>query len=1236
MKAKKKIKSANLFPVVGIGASAGGLAAFKKLLKAIPPQSGMAYVLVQHLAPNHESQLPGLLQKVTVVPVLEITDDIKVEPDHIYILPSNKMLVANDGVLQLSPRATQKNQLNLPIDLFFESLAEIHQNHAIGVVLSGTGSDGTNGLRAIKAHGGLTFAQDMASATNDGMPKSAVKAGVVDFILAPEDIPQKLLDITRMLRSEPGNLPAPPRAEKAIVDKILAQLRMHKGTDFTYYKHTTIRRRILRRMAINDLKEPAGYLAYLQDNPSEQDALFQDLLIPVTAFFRDPPVFDTLCETVFPLMLENKAPDEPIRIWVAGCSTGQEAYSMAMCFCELLGEGFGRIQLFASDLSEPAIVKARAGIYAKSEIEGISGERLRAFFSVKNGNYQINKAVRDMCVFATHNFLKDPPFGKMDFISCRNVLIYMEPYLQKKVFTTFHYALNPKGYLLLGKSEDIGQVPDLFTPAMRKGKLFIRKDGPGRFSHLVGQQSDLHPNPVHPKQDSRSVDFQKTADDLILSQYTPAGVVVNEAMDIVYFRGTTAPYLEQATGKPTHNLLRLARPGLAFELRSVLHKVRKEQAPVKKENIPLLINGHTQTITIEAVELPDTAEPYYLILFYETKTSPVADQTKTKSRNKRDDKDLRIAQLERELIQAREDMHAITRDQEAVNEALQSANEELLSSSEELQSLNEELETGKEELQSTNEELTVINQEIRGLNEQVTAARDYAENIVDTIQESLLVLDEHLHVKTANRAYYTLFQTTEADTEGKPLYELGRRDWNIPVLNELLEKVLSEKETIDNLELTQTFYNIGEQIIRLNARQIRQENSEKLLLLAIENITEQKRAEEARLQIQKRYQFITNTIPQKVWATDEEGNLDFFNDVWMNYTGLTVDELKEWGWKKIIHPNDWAEYRNQWQHSLDTGTQFELEHRLLNKEGEYRWHLSRGLAYKGTNGKRSMLWVGTHTEIQVQKEQKEALEQAVAGRTLDLKEANQALAEKNQALLAANKELEAFSYVASHDLQEPLRKIQALANRILEKEHGQLTDNGKDYFERIQKSAARMQQLIKDLLAFSRLSTSGRTFEHTNLNELIDDIRTDFQDTIEEQHAIIDASELGFARVNRFQFRQLLSNLIGNSLKFSNPAVSPHIQIRSRIVDGHTLANEKLPAEQNYCHITIIDNGIGFDEEYSEKIFDLFQRLHPGKDYAGTGIGLPIVKKIIDNHNGIISATSGPNKGAQFDMFIPA
>lgn len=443
---KPLIKSTIQFPVVGIGASAGGMEAMRTFIKAIPECSGMAYIFVQHLSSSHESILPELLQKATAIPVHEISDNIRIEPDHIYTIPSNKLLIANDGVLQLSPRPST-DQRSMPINIFFSSLAEVHEAHAIGVVLSGTGTDGTQGLKAIRGAGGITFAQDEASAAFEGMPNSAVGAGTVDFILSPAEIPKKIAAIKNQVILSDEELQQRTPKDEDVYKQILSLLRVRRGNDFTYYKRPTLHRRILRRMAISKTDNLPAYLTYLRENQGEQDILYQDFLILVTSFFRDPAIFHTLCDSVFPAIENSKASNEPIRIWVAGCSTGQEAYSLAICLKEYLGDAahqgdapVPKVQIFATDISEPAIAKARSGVYTCAEIEGLTPDRVEKFFTKIDGSYQLTKSIRDLCVFAVHNFLKDPPFGKVDLVSCRNVLIYLEPYLQKKALTAFHYA----------------------------------------------------------------------------------------------------------------------------------------------------------------------------------------------------------------------------------------------------------------------------------------------------------------------------------------------------------------------------------------------------------------------------------------------------------------------------------------------------------------------------------------------------------------------------------------------------------------------------------------------------------------------------------------------------------------------------------------------------------------------------------------------------------------------------
>ena len=849
--------SENKFPVVGVGASAGGLSAFKQFVGGIPENSGMAYVLVQHLDPSHESLLSEILQKWTKVPVLEITNDIQVKPDHIYIIPSNKMLLASDGVLMLSKRpAPEKNKKNLPIDLFFKSLAIIHESHSLGVVLSGTGSDGTQGLTDIKSKGGITFAQDKASAEWPQMPSSAVNAGVVDFILPPSAITNKILELIKNKNFKTQRQSPVTSEFEETFPHILSLIRIRRHMDFTYYKQNTIQRRIRRRMIINKFTSAKSYLKFLGENPPEIDVLYQDLIIPVTSFFRDPLVFENLKQILSPILTLKNEKNEPIRVWIAGCSTGEEVYSLAICIHEQLRElrpqtskkvknlnGFNsKVQIFASDISEPAISFARKGKYKERDVENISPERLQEYFNKKDGSYQINNEIRESCVFAIHDFLKDPPFGNMDLISCRNVLIYFQPYLQKNALTTFHYSLKPDGCLLLGKSESVGSVPGYFTATDKKGKLFKKNNISESFMVPTGSKSYARQHEVQGNEriPVKRTDFEGTADEILLKKYTSASIVVDEAMNILLFRGCTSNYLEQQSGAPSHNLMKMAKPGLAFELRKILHKVKKNGKLVKKELIYTEQSGTRKSITVEAFVLPKLVDPHYLIVFQPLPSIP-EKLSIGKGSGKKDEKDLRIRELEDELAQSREDMLSISQEQESVNEELQSANEEFMSGSEELQSLNEELETSKEELQSTNEELTVTNQELSTLNFELTEERNFARAIINTAREPLIVLNNKFEVITSNNAFHKAFCEKSDLTEGKRLYELNHNQWDIPEVRKLLESILPESKRVENFEIVHNFQTIGDRSLILNAMEIGDGiKNNNLILLSIEDITQRK------------------------------------------------------------------------------------------------------------------------------------------------------------------------------------------------------------------------------------------------------------------------------------------------------------------------------------------------------------------------------------------------------------
>ena len=1640
------------FPIVGIGASAGGLDAFKRLLAAIPDSSGMAYVLVQHLDPSHESILPEILQRATKIPVHEITEDIHLAPDHIYIIPANKILTSTDGVLQLTSR--DKKIINFSIDIFFTSLANAHKEFAVGVVLSGAGSDGTLGLKAIKENGGISIAQDPKSAAYDSMPLSAVNAGVVDFILTPEKIPALLLQINTTYKTNHFYKADEklPKAEEDAFKQILLLLRQRSGVDFTYYKQPTFHRRIARRIAIVKKKNQADYLNFLRTDKAEQDALFQDVLIPVTSFFRNPETFQTLTETVFPILFKNKKADEPIRVWVAGCSTGEEAFSIAICLHEFLGENLSntKIQIFASDISEKAIKKARTAIYTKADAENLSATQLKNYFRKNNDDYEVNKVVRDMCVFAPHNFLKDPPFAKMDLILCRNVLIYMDASLQKKAFTTFHYALKENGFLLLGKSETTAASSDLFAQISKRDKIYSCKPLPGKFTHIATELAhqtgrrmegaSITKNYANGWAKTTQTDFRKSAEAIMISK-SPASVIVNEAMDIVEIHGDISPFLQAPQGKPTHNVIKMAREGLAFELRNATHKATKEHATAGKENIPVKINSKQSLVNIEIIPLTDTVEPHYLIRF-EKKDHVSNPFLNEKSAGKRGadssaSERARVKSLENELSQTLEDMRSITEDMEATNEELQSTNEELQSSNEEMQSLNEELETSKEELQSTNEELIIVNQELLDKQEQLNISHFYSEAIVTTMREPLVVLDRNLRVKTANAAFYKKFNVEEKETEDKLFYEIQNYQFDDSLLRSLLEKILPQKKRIEDFEIKLRLPDKGERIILINAQQIVNEKKvEQLILLAMEDITDRVRSEKivreneahskkerkllhdfftqapAALAILKGpeyifefanpayMKFVSNrnligktllqALPEvagqgfielldNVYKTGEtftgkempvkldkgnkkfeqfyvnftyqafandkgetdgilifaydvteqviarkqiEANALLIHNIYMNapasictfkgaehiyelvnpaYQKLfdkrdlmgkslleALPELKGQGVDKILDnvyntgevftsteipvmlaradnvapeqryfnttmqpiyneenkiigvvnfgydvteqimsrkqieasekrfsnilsqslmaiaifkgpemivysanepmlnilgkgsaiinqplleavpelkdqvflklltdvytngvafeefetkailvrngiPEDayfnfvYQPYRELddtitgitvlatevtdhviakkqieesereqnklarqlklatdsakvgiWSFDIDSlKLQWSNIHKKLWGYDEHRndltyedWHKAilsedRELVFRKIEESKvnhqvydveyrinhaidgAIIWIkstghyqydefsvahtltGISIDITEQKNFTEELEIKVQERTAALQILNEEL---NQ----TNRQLDQFAHVASHDLQEPLRKIITFSMRLQDVHKEELNTEVKSYLNKIENASTRMSTLISDLLNYSRLLQHEKVFVQTDLKETLKNILSDFELLILEKKAQIKFDELVTIDSIPLQMNQLFYNLIGNALKFSKKDVPPVITITSRMLSENEI--QKYPALNPliaYVEIIFKDNGIGFEQQYAKQIFTIFQRLHSKEAFIGTGIGLALVKKIVENHHGEVFTESQKNKGAEFHVILP-
>jgi two-component system, chemotaxis family, CheB/CheR fusion protein len=790
------------FPIVGVGASAGGFEAFGEMLHALPTDTGMAFVLIQHLDPTHESMLAPLLARKSALPVNQVVDGMAVEPNHVYVIPPNTRMGIQDGLLKLSKRAAT-GEKNMPIDYFFQSLAASCKDAAIGVILSGTATDGTFGLKAIKEEGGICFAQDEESAKYPGMPASAIAAGCVDFALPPRKIAAEL---TRIARHQPSRLlasglgaafsPALPAGNDGHIRKLFLLLRNATGADFTYYKSSTIHRRIARRMLLKKIGTLREYVELLRRDGAELDALYQDILIHVTSFFREPETFQILETQIVPKLIDGKTERDALRVWVPGCSTGEEAYSIAIVLAEYFGDRLGKVpvQIFATDLSEGSIEQARAGVYTGATLAEVGPERLARFFVNANGSFQVTQAIRDLCTFARQDLTQDPPFSRIDLISCRNVLIYLEPVLQKRILGAFHYALRDKGFLLLGKSETLNAYPDLFTLADKGGKFFRKKASVNnlQFTASASQGRAGHPGkPIKPA--TPLTDLQKEADRLVWSRYAHSGVIVDENLQILHFRGDTSPYLAPASGAASLHLLKMIKGDLLVDLRAAFHKSKKENTSVKREGIRVTSGGRAHEVSIEVVPLSalDSVERHFLILFEEVQPEPHTTNPKAPDRRKAEVAP--SAKLKQELLATREYLQAIIEEQETTNEELKAANEEVLSNNEELQSTNEELETAKEELQSTNEELVTLTEQQGSRNVELTQLNDDLRNVLDGIRIPILMLGSDRRIRRFTPSAEKLFNLLPTDV-GRPIQNL-RPNLDLPDLQPLILR------TIDTLTL---------------------------------------------------------------------------------------------------------------------------------------------------------------------------------------------------------------------------------------------------------------------------------------------------------------------------------------------------------------------------------------------------------------------------------------------------
>jgi len=1168
--------------------------------------------------------MPEILAKSSKMPVREAHEHTPVEVDHVYIIKPNTSISLVQGKLETALILPSPSGGRDSINHFLLSLAREQHERAIGVILSGTASDGAAGTKAIKGEGGITFAQDH-SAEFSGMPTAAVATGAVDYVLPPQGIAGELV---RIAKHPYVTSPGISREESEIPEKdgspfqeILQLLEEHSGVPFQSYKTQTLERRIARRMALRKVDNLGDYLAHLRKNTAEIRILHDELLINVTSFFREPATFDVLKAVVYPALVENRKAKAPIRIWVPGCSTGEEAYSLAISLVEFLDERGAStgIQVFASDVSEPAIAKARLGVYPATISSDVSVDRLRRFFlATDNGNLQISKRIRDLVLFARQDLTQDPPFSRLDILSCRNVLIYLGSALHRQVMPIFHYALRPSGFLVLGASESADRFDNLFQVVDGKHRIYSKIAGPSH-QHIGPPAERLRADPEGAADEPEGVrvepDLARGADRVLMGQYAPAGIVVSESGEVVEVRGDVSRFLRVSPGKPNWHLQRMAREELLAELEAALREAREKGVPVRREDLVHRVEGQLLKVSVNVLPIEDSGsrERYFVMAFEDAqaarKPAPAVAAAPESAETSDSPEDLKRenARLRQALAAQQDYQQTIVEKLESANEELRSSHEEIMSANEELQSTNEEMQTAKEELQSSNEELMTLNDELRSRNAELGQTNDDLHNVLSSVQIPMVILDTLLRIRRITPMAERLLSVVPSDGNRRIM------DFQPQVELPNLETLL--RTAIDNLSVIEQEVRDREGkwwLLRIRPYRT-QENKIDGAVLTLLDVDELKRSaiktEERRLFSEA----LVESMRDPFLVLDGHFHVKQLNEAFLRFFHVKREAVEA----KLffgIAGGQWEipALRNLIEEILPKNTlfkDFQVEREL--PEVGRKVLLLHARQVKVTHADEPMILL-TFEDVTLRQEAERRI-----------REVNQSLerkvSERTSKLEGAKGELEAFTYSVAHDLRAPLRAMNGFGETLLDEYlEKPLDEVGRNYVERILAASRRMDTLIMDLLTFSRLSREEIRLEPVELGSTVKLVLDDLAGELQARKADLSVSPaLPRVLAHPGTLMQVLTNLITNALKFVAKGTAPRILIRSDTFD-------------QTVRLWVEDNGVGVAEHHQERIFRVFERLNKAEEYPGTGIGLAIVKKSMERMNGQVGVESQIGRGSKF------